>query len=172
MGLNDVSGVDFGGTDTTVVWTLWSWETAFRPAVDVAIDRVQESVFLFQTEPNFFLGVGSHQLAALMSMVELVWGAVVVPALGQNDDVVASSERIWVEGDRLQVDIRVVAGSLACRGTVKVPLWKLGDVCHLLGERSALGSEVASSVDPDVFGNDLAVLRQVKVLLQSLGLFE
>ena len=172
MGLNDVSGVDFGGTDTTVVWTLWSWETAFRPAVDVAIDRVQESVFLFQTEPNFFLGVGSHQLAALMSMVELVWGAVVVPALGQNDDVVASSERIWVEGNWLQVNIRVVAWRLAGGGTVKVPLWKLRDSSHLLGEGSALRSQVAAGVDPDVLGDDLALLRQVEVLLQSLGFFQ
>ena len=172
VGLDDVSGVDLGGTDTTVVWALWSWEAALRPAVDVAVDWVQEGVLLLQTEPDFLLGVCSHQLLALVSVVELVWSAVVVPAVGQDNDVVASSERIWVESDWLQVDVRVVAWRLAGGRAVEVPLWKLRDRSHLLGKGSALRSEVAAGVDPDVLGDDLALLRQVEVLLQSLGFFQ
>jgi len=47
-------------------------------------------------------------------VVGLVRGTVGVPALGENDDIGVAAEGIGEDGDRLQVDIRVVAGCLAC----------------------------------------------------------
>lgn len=69
-------------------------------------------------------GVLLHQLGGLVSVVELVGGAVGHPALGEDEDVVAAlgAERIGVDSDGLQVDVAVVARGLAGGGTVKVPL--------------------------------------------------
>ncbi|KAH3663872.1 hypothetical protein OGAPHI_005275 [Ogataea philodendri] len=167
VGLDNVSGKHLTGTNTTVVWSLWGWETSLWPSVDRAINRVQQSVFLFQTKPDFFGGVGGHELVALMSVVELVWSSVVVPALSQDNNVVALSEWVWVESDRSEVDIGVVAWGLAGGRTVKVPLWQLGHISDFLGQGSSLGSHIARTVNPDVLGNHLAVLVQVHILGQG-----
>jgi hypothetical protein len=89
-----------------------SRETANRPSVRPVI-VVEESVLLLETEPRHTLGVGLHDLGALMAVVVLVGGAVGVPALGEDDDVGRAAEGVRVDGTRAQVDIGVVAGGLA-----------------------------------------------------------
>lgn len=56
------------------------------PAVRPVI-LAEESVLLLETEPGLTLGVGLHDLGALMTVVVLVGSAVGVPALGEDDDV-------------------------------------------------------------------------------------
>lgn len=56
------------------------------PAIGPVI-LAEESVLLLETEPGLALGVGLHDLGALMAEVVLVGSAVGVPALGEDDDV-------------------------------------------------------------------------------------
>jgi hypothetical protein len=82
--------------------------------------------------------VGLHELGTLVAVVELVWGSVRVPALGNNENVGSTTEWIREDSNRAEVDIGVVTGSLASRASVEVPLrkvfgceyarvWDLGD---------------------------------------------
>jgi hypothetical protein len=76
----------------------------------------------------------SHQLGSLVAVVVLVGRAISVPALGEHQDVLAQAERVGEDGDRLQVDVRVVAGGLVGRRAVKVPNRKIIRLVVLLGQ--------------------------------------
>jgi hypothetical protein len=100
---------------------------------------------LLETEPRVLRLVLLHQLVALVPVVELVGGAIVVPALGEDEDVGGSCERLETkarqgsetlrivadavrtsqgiseDGHRLEVDVRVFTGGLAGRAAVEVP---------------------------------------------------
>jgi hypothetical protein len=56
-----------------------------------------------------------------VAVVELVRGAIGVPALGEDDDVGGAAEGVGEDGAGAQVDIRVVAGGLLGGGAVEVP---------------------------------------------------
>jgi hypothetical protein len=60
-----------------------------------------------------------------MAVVELIWGSIGVPALGDDQDIWGAAEWIWEDSNRSEVDIGVVAGCLASRATVEVPFWKI-----------------------------------------------
>lgn len=108
VGLDQVTGKDLAGTDTTVVRTLWGRETAFRPAVRGAIS-VKKSVLLFDTEPRILVLGKVHGFLGVMTVVGLVRGTVAVVALSDNKDVVALAERIPEESGWAEVDVAVVA---------------------------------------------------------------
>jgi hypothetical protein len=122
--LDDVSAIDLAGTDTTVVWTLRTWETARGPAI-WSVGHIEEGVFLLETEPRLMRLVCGHKLGTLGTVVELVWGSIWIPALGENEDVWRTPEWIGEDGDGSEVDIRVVTRSLTGGGAVKVPLWEV-----------------------------------------------
>ena len=113
MSLDDVTAVDLSGTNTAVVWALGTWETSLWPSVWVS-KLVKESVLLLKTEPWLVGLVGLHELRTLMAVVELVWGSIRIPALGNNQNVGSTTERIGVDGDRSEVDIGVVTWGLSC----------------------------------------------------------
>lgn len=95
------------------------------------------------------MGLGSlHRLGARVAVVVLVGRAIVVvcaearagsvrsptshgarqrTGLGDDKDVVATTERIREVGGRAEEDVRVAAGGLAGRRAVKVPLLQLSD---------------------------------------------
>jgi len=60
-----------------------------------------------------------------MAVVELVWGSIGVPALGENQDVGGTTQWVREDGNGSEVDIRVVTWGLASRATVEVPLWEV-----------------------------------------------
>jgi hypothetical protein len=120
VGLDDVSADDLTSTDTTVVRTLGRREAVLGPAVWVVI-HIEEGVLLLQTEPWLVLGVGLHELGTLVAVVVLVRGAIGHPRLGENENVGYAAHRIGEDGNRPQVDIRVVAGGLVRRGTIEIP---------------------------------------------------
>lgn len=124
VSLNDISAVDLASTNATVVWSLWTWETSNGPAIRL-VKHVEERVFLLQAEPWLVRLVGLHELSTLVAVVELVWGSIGVPALGDNQDVGSTTEWIGEDGNGAEVDIRVVTGSLASRATVEVPLGEI-----------------------------------------------
>lgn len=133
MGLDDVTAVDLAGTDTAVVRTLGTGETTTGPAVGPSIGT-EQSVLLFQTEPELLLGVGLHQAGSLVAEVELVGATVGIPGLAQDEDVVALAEGVGEDGDRAKVDIGVVTGGLAGGGTVEVPFGEFVNALDGLGE--------------------------------------
>lgn len=114
VSLDDVTAVDLAGADTAVVGTLGTGETVLGPAIGPVV-AVKESVLLLQAEPKFLLGVCLHQSSSLMAIVILVGSAIRVPGLAENEDVVTETEGVRVDGDRAQVDVGVVTGSLTGR---------------------------------------------------------
>lgn len=132
VGLNNVTAVDLAGTNTAVVWSLGTGVTSLWPSVWVSI-LVKEGIFLLKTEPWLLVFVGLHELSTVVSVVELVWGTIRVPALVENQDIVTSTERIWVNGNWSQVDIGVLTGSLSGGGTVEVPFREVINGIWLFG---------------------------------------
>ena len=55
-------------------------------------------------------------------------------SLGENDDVVTTTERIGEVGGRTKEDIRVSSFGLASRGTVKVPFFQVVEGFNRFGE--------------------------------------
>ena len=109
---NDITSVDFSGTDTAIVGALRTRETTYWPAVWFAIG-IEEGVFLFETEPGVMGFVFFHQFGTFGTEVEFVGGAVRVVAFGKDQDVVSATEGIWVHGNWLEIDIRIVSRCLS-----------------------------------------------------------
>ena len=131
VSLDNVTLDNLAGTDTTVVRALGSRETQRGPA-EGAVVEIKQSVLLLETEPGLVLGVGLHHLIGLIAVVELVGGAVGVPALGQDDDVGGAAERVGEDSDGAQVDVGVVTGGLLGGGAIEVPGGEIGGLVVLL----------------------------------------
>jgi hypothetical protein len=80
VGFDNVTAVDPSGTDTTVVRTLGSGETALWPSVRVFIE-VKQGVLLLKPEPGKYGLVCLHDPVTLITVVELVRCAVGIPTL-------------------------------------------------------------------------------------------
>lgn len=126
VSLDDIPAVDLASTNTAVVRALGTGETTLGPTVGPAI-CAKESVLLLQTEPPVFFRVGLHQAVGIVTEVELVGGAIRIPGFAEDDDVITLTERVGEDVDRAQVDIGVIPGSLAGRGTIEVPFRELID---------------------------------------------
>jgi hypothetical protein len=155
VSLDNVSAVDLASTNTTVVWALWTGVTADRPAIGL-VEGVKEGVLLLETEPWLMSLVGLHKLGTLMAVVELVWSSIGVPALGDDQDVGSATEWVGEDGNRSEVDIGVVAWSLASRATIKIPLgkilnleeavlWDLGESLEIFTDQYFLNYRPASA---------------------------
>lgn len=98
MGLDEITGKDLASTDTTVVRALGTGETHLGPSKDLSIG-VKQGVLLLESEPGLLLLDRVHRLFAGRSVVGAVGRTVVVVAFTQNEEVLASSERIAEHGD-------------------------------------------------------------------------
>jgi len=67
-----------------------------------------------------------------VTVVGLVGSAVVVVAFGEDEDVVATTERVLEDGGRLQVNVGVATRSLVGGRAVEVPNAQLTDVGDFL----------------------------------------
>lgn len=100
---------------------MGSGEPLCRPAVGLDTESAlffHEGVLLLDSVPRLLIrlgipdgfgevaevGVGGHEF--------LVGGILPGEGFGEHDDVVASSERVGVEGDRLHNDLGVLSGGL------------------------------------------------------------
>lgn len=70
-----------------------------------------------------------------MTVVRLVGSAVAVVGRRENENVVTTTERILVERNRTQKNVRVMARGLVSGGTVKVPVGELAQVGDLVRDR-------------------------------------
>ena len=152
--LDNVALHDLAGTDTAVVRALGRREAVRGPgsigpvsnapkqAEELRINlpaigalvQVQKGVLLLEAEPGDVVGVGGHELGRLVAVVVLVGGAIGIPALGEDQDVLAETDRVGVDCYGLEVDVRVVARGLARRGAIKVPHREVLGLVVLLGE--------------------------------------
>lgn len=73
-----------------------------------------------------------HQPRRIVTVIVLVRGAIVVPALAHHEDVGSAAERIRELLDGAEVDVGVLSTSLSGRGAVEVPFWKVRDGLGLL----------------------------------------
>lgn len=106
--LDQVTSIDLAGANTAVVGALRAGETTLGPAKRLVV-HVKERVLLFDTEPRLVRGSLLHRLCARVTVVRLVGRTVAVPAFSDNNNVVTEAERVGVEGDWAEVDIRIIA---------------------------------------------------------------
>lgn len=104
VGLDNITGVDFAGSDTAVIWALRSRETTDGPAVWFS-KGIKKGIFLLETEPGLVLCVFVHQFGTFGAVVEFVWCAIRVVAFGEDEDVVPTSEGVSEHSDGFEVDI-------------------------------------------------------------------
>lgn len=88
MSLDNIAAHNLAGSDTAVVRTLRTWETALWPSVWPPVG-VEESVLLFQTEPEFVLLVCLHDDGCVVSEVEAVRFTIRHPAFTHDENIVA-----------------------------------------------------------------------------------
>ena len=162
-------------TSTAVVRPLGTRETALGPTIGGAVE-VEEGVLLLETEPRGSVLCELHDFCGMVAVVGLVRGAIVVVALCEDEDVVATAEGVLEDGGGTEVDIGVAARGLVGGGTVEVPNAEGANVSDLLGDRlraglvlrswdrdaqtsggglghgthRRLGTETAIAIDPDV----------------------
>ena len=98
-------------TSTAVVGALGTRETALGPTVGGAV-HVEEGVLLLETEPGSLVLGELHDLRGMVTVVGPVGRAIVVVALGEDEDVVAATEGVLEDGSRTKVDIGVTTGGL------------------------------------------------------------
>jgi hypothetical protein len=102
--LDDITAEDLAGTNTTVVWALWSWVAVYWPSV-WSVGHVEEGVLLLKTEPRLLVLVRLHELGSLVAVVELVWGSIGVPALAEDEDVWVIAQWVGEDGDGAEIDV-------------------------------------------------------------------
>jgi len=106
---------------TAVVWTLVTWISIRWPSEwfdGESIVFSKKGVFLFDSEPWLLIflfvedGGGESSEIGVCRHKVLVSG--IFPSVGfsQNKNVVSSQEWIWVEGNWLHDDLRVLSGGL------------------------------------------------------------
>ena len=106
-------------------------EPVLRPTVWGTID-VEQGVLLLKTEPGLVVLGEVHDFGGMVTVVGLVGSAVVVIALGKDEDVVTTTEGVLEDGRGPQVDIGVATGSLVGGRTVEIPDTQLANVGDLL----------------------------------------
>ena len=170
MGIGDGSAEANVAANRAVVWALASRVACGGPAVWLDAKAgllLQKRIFLFNAVPGFFIltvlenrrGEGSEVGVCRNQRLEIV----VLPAesLTKHEDVVALSEGIREEGARFEDDFRVFSCGLVRRRSVVIPIRQLIQGGDLLGKGAALGAESHGSINPDVFGDDGAILVEV-----------
>ena len=82
---------------------------------------VEKGVLLLNTEPGLLVLGLLHDLVAELAVVGLSGLLVVLVGLAEDNLVVSQPEGIFVQGNRVKVDIRVGALSLSSGGSIEVP---------------------------------------------------
>lgn len=106
---------------------MWAGETAFGPTEWLVVE-IHEGVLLLETEPGNNVLCLVHDLLGVRAVVCAVGGAVVVVALGHDEDVVTAAEGVLEDGGGAEIDVGIIARGLVGGGAVKVPDAQLADV--------------------------------------------
>jgi hypothetical protein len=65
-----------------------------------------------------------------MTMIGPIRGTIVVVGFAENEDVVTTTEWVFEDRHRAEVDVRVVTGRLVGGGAIEIPDSELTDVCY------------------------------------------
>lgn len=163
VSLDNVTAEDLAGTDTAVVRALRGGEAVLGPSVGPA-KLVEKGVLLLQTEPEAVLLVLLEDDGGVVAEVVGVGRAIRHVRLAHDQDVVAQTEGVGVVCNGAEVDVRVVAGRLARRRTVKVPFWEVLEALDL-----ALESLRACQYEPRVIGMKSGGMRETTSLRAVAG---
>jgi hypothetical protein len=88
---------NFARTSTAVVRALGTRETALWPTEWGTVD-VEQAVLLLKTEPGFLFLGEFHNLCGMVTMVGLVGSAIVVVTLGEDEDIITTTEGVLEDG--------------------------------------------------------------------------
>jgi len=97
-----------------------------------------------------------------MAMVRPVRSAVAIVGGREDEDIVTTTEGVFVNGDGMKRNVRVMARSLVGGGTIEVPVGELAHFSDLVRDRPALGTKPIIAVNPNVFGLDAVLYGQGK----------
>jgi len=75
-----------------------------------------------------------EDFGGMMTVIGPVGSSVAVIRLSKNEDVVPTTERVFENGGRAEINIRIMAWSLIGGGTIKVPSAKLANISDLLAD--------------------------------------
>lgn len=114
MSFDDISAVNLTSTDGAIVWSLRPREATLGPAVRPSI-RAEKGVFLLKTKPGLVLGICLHQSRGLVTVVVFVGTSIRIPSLGQDKNVIATTEWVGKDCNRADIDVRIVTGRLTSR---------------------------------------------------------
>jgi hypothetical protein len=120
-------------TNTAVIRTLGTWETSFGPTVWLIVG-IKEGVLLLEAEPWFVFLDGVHHLLCMVTVVSPVRSTIVVVGLGEDEDVVATTEGIPEDRGWAKVDIGIVAWCLVRGRPIEVPDAEAANVLDLLSD--------------------------------------
>lgn len=116
--------------------------------------------------PGFGLGdlLGVEDLSGCGPLVGGDGDALGGVSIADDEDVVATTERVTEHSLWVQDHLAVFPGRLASAGSIVIPLGQLGGVGDWAWQRPGLASQVgAAPSDPDVLGDDgLGALLQVQ----------
>jgi hypothetical protein len=160
---------DLSGTDTAIIRTLGTGETALGP-LEWLVIVIEEGILLFETEPRLVCRGLIHDFLCMMAIVGPVWSSVVVIALCEDEDVGATAEGIAEDGSRTKIDVRVASWGLIGGRTVEIPDTEVTDILYFLCDCSGLAAKSAVTINPDIFSLDLVSLVERKITLEELWL--
>ena len=132
---------------------------AKRPCGELGL-CTNHRILLFNSEPRLLIEclieylLGVHTEVCVSGFELLARTILPLIGLSHDEDVIALSEGITVEGDGPHDDLRVVCLSLETRRTIVVPLWEIGEAADFAWDGAALGTEGDSgSVNPNVLSD-------------------
>ena len=73
-----------------------------------------------------------HNFSGLVTVVGLVWSAVVVVGLSEDENVVTATEGVLEDSDWPQIDVGVITRCLVGGRTIKIPDSQLADIGDFL----------------------------------------
>ena len=180
VGVGDDSTKAHVSSNRAVVWALRSWVAVRWPSKWPLCELVggsKECKFLLDSKPWFFFDSlwMAENLISEVSEVGVGWNQLLAGSVfphecvAHHKDVVTSTEWVREVGYWSHDNFRIFSGGLVAAGTIVIPLWKVFKFFNFLFKCAAFASESdATSVNPDVFGDDLSSLVEGLVLLWVL----
>ena len=112
---------------------------------------IKESVLLFYSKPGVLILGLVHHLIACLAVVGVRWLLVVLVGLAHYEYVVASSEWVGVQLDRVEVGVRVGTFRLVCGASIIIPDGKFRHRFRPFLQSFSFGPQTFSStINPDI----------------------
>jgi len=118
-------------TNTAVIRTLGTREASLGPTEWLVVG-IKEGILLLEAEPWLVFLDSIHHLLRVVTVVSPVRSTIVVVGLGEDENVVATTEGVSEDGSWAKVDIGIVARCLVRGRPIEVPDTETANVLDLL----------------------------------------